>query len=202
MITLLNPHLAICPGDDEKGPNPKIVLLMGQEASLLIDVSNDPKQLEECLEYLKNNGKAPLKYVVLTHFHDDHIANLPLLSGEEKILCSKNTSRYLKRECTIIKEDQDLDLGGYQLRLILVPSLHAQGCLDVLVDSYLFVGDSLYSRESGDGFYYNPQIAYEMRKKYESIPFVTAIEAHDTPNQTREEVLAYLKKLALEGIQK
>jgi glyoxylase-like metal-dependent hydrolase (beta-lactamase superfamily II) len=197
----LTEHIFIFPGHDGQGPNPKIVLMTGKEASLLVDVSNDPHQLEEALAFCKNEGLSALKYVLLTHFHDDHIGNLIYLSEGITILASKNTARYLSKDAEIINEDQDLDLGEYKIRLILVPSLHAKGCLDVLAEDYLFVGDSLYYRQSGAAYYYNAQIAYEMMKKHESIPFMIAISAHDSPNKNKDQVMDYLTRLAKTGIQ-
>jgi glyoxylase-like metal-dependent hydrolase (beta-lactamase superfamily II) len=197
----LTDHIFIFPGNDAEGPNPKIVLLTGKEASLLVDVSNDPKQLKEVMDFCKNEGLSAVKYIALTHFHDDHIVNLMFVDQGIKLLASKNTARYLSREAQIITDDQDFDLGEYVIRLILVPSLHAKGCLDVLAEGYLFVGDSLYYRQSGASYYYNAQIAYEMMKKYESIPFMSAINAHDSPNKSRAEVLDYLSRLAKKGLQ-
>jgi glyoxylase-like metal-dependent hydrolase (beta-lactamase superfamily II) len=197
----LTSHIRIFPGHDEKGPNPKIVLISGENASLFIDVSNDPTQLQEALDEIRKERLAPLKYVALTHFHDDHIGNLIYLPEGPAILASKNTARYLSRPSTLVSEDQDLDLGGYVIRLILVPSLHAKGCLDVLSENFLFTGDSLYYRQSGSSYYYNPQIAYEMLKKHEAIPFTKAIAAHESPIHTKEEIITYLSKLSKEGLQ-
>jgi glyoxylase-like metal-dependent hydrolase (beta-lactamase superfamily II) len=197
----LTSHIRIFPGHDNDGPNPKIVLLFGEKASLFVDVSNDAEQLQEALAYLTKESLPPLRYVALTHFHDDHIGNLIYLPETPELLVSKNTSRYLARPSTVLSQDQDLDLGGYTVRLILVPSLHAKGCLDVLAENILFTGDSLYYRQSGSSYYYNAQIAYEMLKKHQAIPFTQAIGAHDSPVHTKEEVLAYLTKLAKEGLQ-
>jgi glyoxylase-like metal-dependent hydrolase (beta-lactamase superfamily II) len=197
----LTSHIRIFPGRDAEGPNPKIILISGDKASLFVDVSNSKKQLDDALGYLKKENLAPLKYVALTHFHDDHIGNLIYLPEGPELLASKNTARYLARASTILSEDQDLDLGNYSVRLILVPSLHAKGCLDVLAEQFLFTGDSLYYRQSGSSYYYNPQIAYEMLKKHEAIPFVNAIGAHESPVRTKEEILDYLSKLSKEGIQ-
>jgi len=198
----LSDHIFVLPGHDSQGPNPKIVLLTGKESSLLVDVSNDPKQLAEMLTFCKNEGLSAPKFVALTHFHDDHIGNLIYLPSGIEILASKNTARYLNRPVTILEKDAILDLGDYVVSLILVPSLHAKGCLDVLAENYLFVGDSLYYRQSGSSYYYNPQIAYEMEKKVGSIPFVTAISAHESPNRSKTEVMDFLTRLAHNGIEK
>ena len=198
----LSDHIFVFLGHDEKGPNPKIILISGASSSLLVDVSNDPAQFEETLEFQRKEGLPSIQYVVLTHFHDDHIGNLIYVKEDIEILASKNTARYLNRSARILEQDTVLDLGGYSVSLILVPSLHAKGCLDVLAEGYLFVGDSLYYRQSGSSYYYNPQIAYEMAKKVESIPFEQAVAAHDSPTRPKAEVVDYLTRLAQKGIQK
>jgi glyoxylase-like metal-dependent hydrolase (beta-lactamase superfamily II) len=197
----LTEHIYVLPGHDNAGPNPKIVLLTGKESSLLVDVSNDPKQLDEMLAFCKKEGLSAVKFVALTHFHDDHIGNLIYLPSDIELLASKNTARYVNRPVSVLEKDTILDLGGYSISLILVPSLHAKGCLDVLAEHYLFVGDSLYYRQSGSSYYYNPQIAYEMEKKVASIPFEIAVSAHDSPNHTKAEVVEYLTRLAHSGLQ-
>jgi hypothetical protein len=111
----LTDHIYILPGHDSEGPNPKIVLLTGKESSLLIDVSNDPKQLDEVLAFQKKEGLSAVKFVALTHFHDDHIGNLIYLPDGIEILASKNTARYLNRPARILAEDTLLDLGDYPL---------------------------------------------------------------------------------------
>jgi glyoxylase-like metal-dependent hydrolase (beta-lactamase superfamily II) len=195
MIKRLNEHIDYLPSDDKNGPCPKIVIFHGEEVTLLLDVSSKKERLDEALSFIKEKNYPSLRYVALTHFHDDHTSNLMYLDGDIEILCSKNTARYLSRKSTLVEKDEDFDLGNYKIRLILVPSLHAKGCLDVLADSYLFVGDSLYYRQSGSSYYYNHEIAYEMLRKYEGIDFKISISAHDQNDESKEEVISFLKRL-------
>jgi glyoxylase-like metal-dependent hydrolase (beta-lactamase superfamily II) len=195
MIQERTPYLAYVEGDDSKGPGPKIGIIHGNRASFFVDVSCLKDHLAEAFAYLQKKNLPPLKGILLTHFHEDHVANLALVDPAVAIYCSKNTGRYLQRPFILLDHDQDLDLGGVVAQLILVPSLHAKGCLDVLVGSDLFVGDALYSRDTPTGAYYNHEIAYEMLKKYEAIPFKDAIPAHEGPLWSRDEVLSYLKKV-------
>jgi glyoxylase-like metal-dependent hydrolase (beta-lactamase superfamily II) len=202
MITRLTASIAIAEGDDSKGPSPKIGIVFGKDATLLVDVSNDKSRLEEAFRYVEEVKLPPVHFIALTHFHDDHIANLIYVSEDIVLLASKNTARYLNRPCQLVSQDEKLDLGGLSVSLILVPSLHAKGCLDVLVGDYLFVGDSLYYRESGSSYYYNAQIAFEMMKKMAAIPYRYAISAHEGKLRSKADVDLFLSKLAHEGLQK
>ena len=199
MIERLNDDVAYCEGDDSNGPCPKIGIVSGTSASLFIDVSNQESHLKEALEYLAKENLAPLRYVVLTHFHPDHIAALTFLKAKITVLASKNTSRYLSLPASIVSDDVTIDLGGFAVQVLPVPSLHAKGCLDVKAGDFLFVGDALYSRESKQGYYYNREIVVEEIKRYQAIPFLNATPAHQSPSQTKEEVLAEFDKCLMQG---
>jgi glyoxylase-like metal-dependent hydrolase (beta-lactamase superfamily II) len=199
MIQRLNGHVAYCEGDDSKGPCPKIGIVSGDVASLFVDVSSQEAHLKEALDFLAKENLAPLRYVVLTHFHPDHTAALVYLKEKASLLASKNTARYLSTSVTLVKGDLSLDLGGFSVQVLAVPSLHAKGCLDVKAGDFLFVGDALYSRENKDGWYYNREIMVEEIKKYQVIDFIETIPAHDSPRQKKDEVLGDLHKTLLRG---
>jgi glyoxylase-like metal-dependent hydrolase (beta-lactamase superfamily II) len=192
MIQKITDHVAYVEGDDSQGPGPKIGLLWGTKNALLVDVSNDPSRLQEALDFLQKERGFAGGIVVLTHFHPDHIDALKYLPQGFVIKASKNTIRYVHREAEVVEQDETLDLGGLEVRLFLVPSLHSKGSLDVLADSYLFVGDSLYSRYQGNQLYFNHEVLFEERKKMASIPFAYAIPAHEGPLESKEKVLARL----------
>jgi glyoxylase-like metal-dependent hydrolase (beta-lactamase superfamily II) len=197
----INSHFFYCEADD-KVPCAKIFLVAGEKSSLLIDLGNIPSHLEETLKFAKERGCTEISSAILTHFHDDHCANLTLLNPTIRVLASKNTARYFQREIEIVSAPMQLDLGGVSVELVPVPSLHAKGCLDVLVDRLLLVGDSLYFRFEKDGLpFYNPQIAFEMLKAYESLDFDFAISSHGgDEKEPRAEVLSYLQHLLKNGI--
>ena len=200
MIKKITDHVAYVEGDDSRGPGPKIGLLWGAEKALLVDVSNDASRLQEALDFFKKEQGFAGGIAVLTHFHPDHIDALKHLPQGFEIKASKNTARYLHQEVEVVEKDEALDLGGLEVRLFLVPSLHSKGSLDVLGDSYLFVGDSLYSRYQGDQLYFNRDILFEERKKMAMIPFSYAITAHEGPLESKEKVLALLDQSLKEGL--
>lgn len=198
MIQAITSHIHLLLGD----PNaicPSIGIISGKTASLFVDLSNRQPMLIEAEDYLKDNNLPPLRYVLFTHFHDDHIANLQYLEEGPAILSSKNTSRYLSRPSTLIKETTKIDLGEEEIIIIPVPSLHAKGCLTLLVDDYLFLGDSLAPRESKDGLYFDSSIAFEMEKTFSSIPFSFGIPAHPGEFLSKEKIVDFIRVLRTAG---
>jgi glyoxylase-like metal-dependent hydrolase (beta-lactamase superfamily II) len=199
MIERLSERVFFVKGDDAAGPNPKIGILFGGQSVLLVDVSNRKEMLDEALAFARSERPGCSLASAITHFHDDHVANLRYLPSGTKIYCRKATARHLEVPCEIINSETDFDLGGFVIKLLPVPSLHAEGCLDVLADGFLFVGDSLYPRQKGSALYYNREIAAEMLKSYAGISFVSAVPAHEGPLRTKSEVLAFLAKLKTDG---
>ena len=81
------------------------------------------------------------KHVVLSHFHPDHISNLSKLENYT-LYQSKNTSKYTKIENYKTELNENVCIFE-------IPSSHAKGCLGLLVDGYLLVGDALYMSNKG-----------------------------------------------------
>ncbi len=200
MMKRLNPNVYYLEGHDSEGPNPKIGIILGTSAVCLIDVSNEKAMLGEALSFVSSERPSAVIKVVLTHFHNDHIANLEYLPSSLEVYSSKNTARYLKKPINLVQKDLILDLGGVTASILPVPSLHAKGCLDVLCGPYLFVGDSLYFRRSGTSFFYNREISAEMEKRYEAIPFEETIPSHEGPAQNKNEVMLFLHDLVKRGL--
>ncbi|EKY22160.1 MBL fold metallo-hydrolase [Clostridium celatum] len=55
------------------GDRPTLGLIIGDNCSLVIDGGNSQNHAEEFLEKAKKVSKSPLKYLVITHHHWDHI---------------------------------------------------------------------------------------------------------------------------------
>lgn len=199
MLKILAKGVSFLPGDDTEGPSPKIGLVFGREKALLFDTSNDIKRLNDALSELKKRGPFAEIFVVISHFHPDHCALVSSLPSTFKVLASRNTARYLPGSPIIVSNEIALDLGDISAKIIPVPSLHAKGCLDLLANSILFVGDALYSRQKGNGLFYNKEIAVEMKKKYDSIPFKTVVPSHDSPMLEKEKVMVFLNDLVVKG---
>lgn len=103
------------------------------------------------------------KKIVLSHFHPDHITNLPLVSYDE-LYVSKNTQKYT--HCGTILETA-ADFGS--VRILPMPSCHAKGCLVLLAGDYAFLGDGAFCKMKGTEHVYNVQILGDMVKFLDSL---------------------------------
>lgn len=69
--------MAVC----DVGQGDGIVLSLGSNSAVVIDVGPDPTLIDNCLHELKINN---VELLILTHFHADHVEGLPgLLKGRK-----------------------------------------------------------------------------------------------------------------------
>lgn len=94
--------------------------------------------------------------IVLSHFHRDHAGNIDRVHAGD-IYVSKETHRHIHRGTVIEGE-----WTAGELKIFLLPSSHARGCLGLEVDGqYAFVGDALYGRMKDGRCVYNVQFLKE-----------------------------------------
>lgn len=102
------------------------------------------------------NGIEGRKKVVLSHFHPDHIMNLPFVRCDE-LFVSRHTKKYTRRGTEVT---EPLDFGD--VKIMPMPSSHAKGCLALISDGYGFLGDGAFCKYKGLHHLYNPQLLKEM----------------------------------------
>jgi flavorubredoxin len=209
MLKVLEPNKISYIEGDNSIPCPNLFIINGSSDVVFIDVTNDPNRLAEALDTLNDEEfRYRNLYVVLTHFHQDHVAAIKGLPLDATVLCSKYTAGHLPDDLEagieIVSFVKKIDIGnGEETSIIPVPSLHSKGSLDVLVGDRLFTGDSLGFRMQNDALYYNHEVALEMEKAYASIPFKEAIQSHpDTKTFTKEKLMGFLHELVAKGITK
>ena len=102
------------------------------------------------------------KYVVLSHFHPDHVWNLICTSNTE-LFVSENTRKYLKKG-TVFESPMIIPAEGKdpEIRVFEIPSSHAKGCLALQCGDYLFLGDATYAHEKFGKRFYNEQNLREL----------------------------------------
>src|SRR5574344_1209822 len=164
---------------NENEPCPKIFLIAGKESSLLIDVGNKIEQVNSLYEGIKKYNLSPLKYIVITHFHDDHLHNINEFKDKE-IIVSKQTSKYIPFKVTIFIEKITLNLGDLPLIIDDLPNSHAKGSLLVYLPNskMMFVGDALAGRILGDSYTINRSLTFELNKKLKEYEVNTYVEGH------------------------
>ncbi|MFA6755400.1 MAG: MBL fold metallo-hydrolase [Bacilli bacterium] len=169
-------------------PTPKIVIISGKLCSLLIDTGNEIEQIESLKEGIKKFNLPPIKYIVITHFHDDHIHNISYFKDLE-IIASKYTAKYIKYKTKIIDSKTSIDLGNLLVTIDILPNSHAKGSL--LVYEYksriMFIGDALCGKIIGQKLYLNKSSTYEMIKKISEYDVKDFIDGHSNPNDTTKD---------------
>ncbi len=113
-----------------------LTLIVSENEALLVDTGYRLSEAMRALKYL-NENKLKLKGIVITHLHEDHLANLELFaSGDVPQYNPKN-----------IDEDLKLQIGLKPIKLFSTPGHHLEGDISVLIEDeeILIAGDILYS---------------------------------------------------------
>ena len=135
--------------------------------------------------YITEINRIENKHIILSHFHPDHIYNLKHLSSYT-LYQSKNTSKYTKIENYFTELNDDVCIFE-------ISSSHAKGCLGLLVDGYLFVGDAFYMSNKG---LYNVNALNMQIKLLESKAIDYVVCSHQLPNiKTKLEMIEELKSI-------
>lgn len=168
-----------------------VVLIESESALWLYDVGRHPEVPGKIREIA---GGRPVK-IILSHFHPDHIENLPHIDAAE-IYQGKNTYRYTGRG-QIVSEDCRLRDGEMGLHLFPFPSSHVKGALALEVnETYCFLGDALYPQKKENGTVYNVGILKEQIELLENIQAVYLFLSHREPfSQKKQWILRWLKEL-------
>lgn len=108
----------------------------GEEYTYIYDVGAS----EEALKTI--NGVKGRKRVILSHFHQDHTANLSRVDFDG-LYVGKETFRHTK--CGIIVTEPVILDDGVHIEILPLPSSHAKGSLLMSVnEEYAFLGDGAY----------------------------------------------------------
>ena len=159
-----------------------IGIIRDGDAVWLYDVGSDERAVSE----LTDNYN-----VVLSHFHQDHTGNLGKLSIMEAFV-SDETKRHVQMGTVA---DRDIYIGN--LHIFPLPSSHCKGCLGLEVDeTYVFVGDALYSKFR-DGYYiFNAQLVKEEIAVLKKLKAPYLLVSHFKGMvRRRDEVIAQLEEL-------
>lgn len=183
----------------------EVGMIEGEQYIYLFDVGNN-KAVSEYLETLPKPKK-----IILSHFHPDHIGNIGNILFEKVYVganTEKYLQNYISNYGTesvteftgvlqnilgellieVKKSRYDIVLepicieDGVKLEIYPMPNSHAKGSLALLVnESYLFLGDALYSKTKGNKYVYNAQLLKEEIELLKQLPAKFIISSHATP---------------------
>ena len=130
------------------------------------------------------------KNIVISHFHPDHIANLPMVKFDN-LYVSAYTKKYTLKG-SVISAPQDFG----SLQILPMPSSHAKGCLALIFGDYAFLGDGAFCKYKGSHHIYNQQLLKEMIAFLEALPCkYFALDHEQNFIQNRQSVIAIYKDI-------
>lgn len=114
--------------------NVSIIISKGE--ALLVDTGYRLKEAQRALQFI-NDQRLKIKGIVLTHFHEDHIANLSMFQKDDTILYDPSN----------VTDEQYLTIGDKKIRLFKTPGHHIKGDISVeVIDEHILLsGDILFS---------------------------------------------------------
>ncbi|MFN3301784.1 MAG: MBL fold metallo-hydrolase [Patescibacteria group bacterium] len=121
-------------------------LISGDEMAI-VDPGDEP---EKILAEIRKT-KVKVKYIILTHYHFDHILAAERLKKETraKILIHEADKNFLKFTADqYLKENDKIKIGNESLKVIHNPG-HSKGSISLLGDNKIFVGDFLFKEGYG-----------------------------------------------------
>lgn len=117
-------------------------------------------------DYIQNKGYS-IEYIILTHGHGDHICGVPyykqkfnaklvghkaddyLFSDERENLSKEFTGSPITFACDLYVADGDIvKVGGIDVKVLHTPG-HTPGGISLLIDDFLFSGDTLFAQSIG-----------------------------------------------------
>jgi hydroxyacylglutathione hydrolase len=155
------------------GTNAYIITCLKTKASVLIDA---PSEAETIIRKLKDTV---VKYILLTHNHEDHTGALVELRKKLGVPLAAHQADSKKlpvQPDMFLKNGDILSVGELKLDVIHTPG-HTPGCLCFRTGTYLFSGDTIFS--SGPGRTFSPsglkQIIQSITTKIFTLPDDTQI---------------------------
>lgn len=120
-------------------------LIFSKDEAVFIDPGAFTKEM------LKEIEDKKLLYIILTHYHWDHILGAKKLKEKTgaKILIHKKDKKFLKFEVDqLLDGGEEIRINDNFLRIIHTPG-HTSGSISILIDNFLFVGDTVFEEGFG-----------------------------------------------------
>ena len=160
-----------------------IVFIKTDKSTWIFDTGTNE---EAAAEINKIDGP---KNIVISHFHADHITNIPKINYTN-LYVSKNTKKYTK-DGIIVSGNMIFDEEP-EIKIMELPSSHAKGCLILICGEYAFLGDGAYCKPLLGHHTYNSQLLLEMIKVMESLDVKYFCLSHDKSFVQRKEAVVAL----------
>ncbi|WP_329475308.1 MBL fold metallo-hydrolase [Kribbella sp. NBC_01484] len=119
-----------------------IGLVAGTDGALLIDTRATTEQAEELRDHLREATDVPVRWVVNTHAHFDHVVGNSVFEQAE-VIAHENTAAAAKLTASTFSVAKVVDLGDRRVELLHLGNGHTDGDVVVVVPDVdvFFVGD-------------------------------------------------------------
>ena len=117
-------NIYVFPFDDALD-RPNIVYIKGDKESLLIDAGGGPKTYKYIMDEIKKNNLDYPTYVLLTHYHWDHMFGIGYFSSIG--ICSKYTNEMIEKH---------MKVNAKEINELIDDSLQPEFCLEHLLLEY------------------------------------------------------------------
>lgn len=162
-------------------------VIFGDRFTYIFDVGSDCRAADEI------NSLSGDKIVILSHFHRDHIENLPKIV-RFGLYQSAFTGKYTAAG-TIVGSPVTLN-DGIGIEIFPLPSSHAKGCVALISGDYAFLGDGTYGAVTQNGARYNVSLLGEQIRLLGSLPVKYFLLSHNRPFvNDKEQVLDSLHEI-------
>jgi len=133
--------------------------------------------------------------IVISHFHNDHAANLNNLTNFTDLYVGKYTFEHFKIG-NVVREDIYFEDNGL-IHIFPLPNSHSKGSLGMEInEKYIFMGDSTYGKHIDRHITYNAQLLLEQYHVLEHIKANKCLLSHDMQNiYDKETILAKFEKI-------
>ena len=185
---------------------------------ILLDTLGSPALAELFLQKLRKVTDKPVKKVILSHYHADHIYGLQVFkdmgaeiiapAGAEDYLNSENAPNILEErrkslapwvnaDTRLVKPDryvegnEEIVLGGVTLKLIFNGKAHSDGDQSVLVepDGVLLIGDLIFEGRVPYVGDANTKVWLEQLKEMEQGKLTAMVPGHGPMSKKPQEVI-------------
>ena len=138
----------------------------------------DPGEAQPVFDFMKEQGKEALTYILNTHHHGDHIGGNGALKEKfgAQIIAFKGDAHRINDIDIEVEEGDTIVVGGSQADVYEVPG-HTSGhiAFHFAASLALFCGDTLFSLGCGKLFEGSPEQMWESLKKLRDLPENTQI---------------------------
>lgn len=192
--------------------------IVTDDGVIIFDTLGTPALAKLFLKKLREVTDQPIKKVILSHYHADHVYGLQVFkelgaeiiapAGAEEYINSENTARVLEERRKLlapwvdenthivppdryVEGNEEIKLGGVTLQLIFNGKAHSDGDQSVLVepDGVLLIGDLIFEGRVPYVGDANTKVWLERLKEMEKGKLIAMIPGHGPMTKNPQKVI-------------